>query len=155
MCLCNTHRALRVGWLATVSVPHASQSTNHTPGQTVVKGQRVAVRPPPLPTSFFLFLLWLPLLFTILCTVGRSWGDQAGGVKVTTSQVCLGAPMRWKHFKRRKLTWVTAPAAPPPPPPLSPSVRRWRATFWICLLKTETRGTQILSPTLYCLKNNI
>lgn len=71
-----SHRAVRVRWLAAVSVPPTSQSTNHTPGQTVIKCQGVAVRSPPLSPIFLLLILTLLVAF-IVVVVGGTWGQWA------------------------------------------------------------------------------
>lgn len=72
-----SYHAVRVRWLAAVSVPPTSQSTNHTPGETVVKCQGVAVGSPPLP--HIALLLILTLLIFILVIVGGAWGASVGG----------------------------------------------------------------------------
>lgn len=72
-----SYHTMRVRWLAAVSVPPTSQSTNHTPGETLVKRQGVAVRSPPLP-HISLFLI-LTLLIFILVIVGGTWGASVGG----------------------------------------------------------------------------
>lgn len=72
-----SHRAVRVRRLAAASVPPTSQSANHTPGQAVVKRQRVAVRPPPLPRISFLLVLTRLIAF-VVNAVGGAWGAPVG-----------------------------------------------------------------------------